>query len=88
MAIHAVRQPPTIPGWIVRDDGTTYTASPLDDLTDYQLEHGCLPEVTGTSAKAVEILCIAQIIAARMVSDAEQAEWAEVEHARAAGETP
>lgn len=55
------------------------------ELTDFELEHGCLAVIRATSAKAVEMLAIGQIIYRRMVADAEQAEWAEVAaHAEAA----
>jgi hypothetical protein len=78
---------PHINGWItaVSDDGV-YTAMPLEPLTHYQLNHGCLDHIEARSPQELDWLCAAARLHAEIVSRAERE--AQAAAARVLGGSP
>lgn len=74
MAVYSPAEAPHINGWItsVSDDGV-YHAMPLEPLTAYQLDKGCVDDVTAHSPQELDWLCAAARMHAEIVRRAEQA---------------
>lgn len=74
MGVYSPGTEPHIDGWItsVRDDGT-YVAEPLEPLTHYQLDKGCVDHIEAGSRHELVWLCRAALMHAVIVARAEQA---------------
>lgn len=74
MGVYSPGTEPQITGWLTRvlDDGT-YLAEPLEPLTAYQLDKGCVSEVTAHYPHELGWLCMAASAHAEIVRRAEQA---------------
>ena len=64
---------PHINGWVtsLRDDGT-YTAMPLEPLTHYQLDKGCIDHIEAGTPQELDWLCAAARMHAEIVARAER----------------
>lgn len=71
---HSAQQIASVPGWIVKRPGLDgmMIATRVADLTPYQVERGCLAEISSACAQELEWLCLAQTVYLAMVERAEQ----------------
>jgi hypothetical protein len=75
MTPHQVQAAPLIPGYITnydRHDGI-FRAVRVEGLSDYQRIYGCRDEVTASTPRELEWLCLAETVKAEMVARAERA---------------
>jgi hypothetical protein len=73
MTVDSPARAPHVNGWItsVRDDGT-YTAEPMEPLSHYQLDKGCVDHIEARSPQELDWLCSAARMHAEIVSRAER----------------
>jgi hypothetical protein len=72
--VHRIDLNGLCPGWYTERTAGQLVAKRLRSLTDYQLGHGCLEEVTARSITELVIVCEAQHILGERIGIAEAVE--------------